>query len=155
MQTFLPFPSLVDSINTLQGDELDATVLAVTTVLNVLHETLSPEILDAYDGHPEVIKWRGHEPALAELGMTASTRLAHLDGLDDLLMERAEQEFALLEWHMRSATSGEYTLQMPDWFGNITFHQSEQAKLVRRNPEVYRPLFPTIDMKVAPVWPRA
>lgn len=155
METLLPYPSLIESVNILEGDELDATVAAVITVLNVLHETLTEEELEAYDGHPEVYKWRGHEPALAELGMLALSRLADLDGKDDLLMERAEEENETLSWHLRTACSGEYNLELPKWFGDIRFHQAEQAKLVRRRPEVYRKTFPTIDLTVIPVWPRA
>lgn len=155
MQTHLPLPSLVDSINILEGDELDATVAAAITVLNVLHETLPEAELDLYDGHPEVFKWRGYEPSLVNLGELASMRLADMDGKDSLLMERAEEERETLSWHMRSACSGSYNLMMPDWFGSIAFHQAEQAQLVRMRPEVYRKHFPTIDMLVAPVWPRA
>jgi hypothetical protein len=44
-------------------------------------------------------------------------------------------------------------LVMPSWIGDRNFHISHQSNLVRKDPEFYRPLFPTVPDNLEYIWP--
>ena len=126
MQTFLPYPDLRVSCVVLDDRRLGKQRVETFQILRAL---TWPEY--AWKNHPAVRMWRGFVPALVEYGLENCrewTRRGYADSV-------AEQ---LVAWTGGTAPSG---APLPPWFGLEPLHLSHRSALLRKDPELYRPLF--------------
>ena len=145
-QTFIPYPDLTHSIEVLDTYTLAESRAAVLTILDVIHEKVSP--VKPWEGHPELRKWLGHEPVLCEFGMLLAERTEQVSR-----MHVAQQGYReRIEEHFELATAGDYTLAKPDWWGLHDFHLAEKAALMRRAPAHYANHFEGVSMDIGPWW---
>jgi hypothetical protein len=89
--------------------------------------------------------WRGFEPQLCEYGITVCEEWigrGYRDGTK-----------GKIEWHLDMATSGEYTMEKPPWFGNPDFHRSHQSNLLRKDPAHYGQYFKGVPDDLPYVYP--
>ncbi len=126
MQTFLPYPDLRASCVVLDDRRLGKQRVETFQILRAL---TWPEY--AWKNHPAVRMWRGFVPALVEYGLENCrewTRRGYADSV-------AEQ---LVAWTGGEAPVG---APLPPWFGLEALHLSHRSALLRKDPELYRPLF--------------
>lgn len=140
MQTFLPYPDYQHSAEVLKPQHLGWQRLEVVWILDVLHE-----LRDKDRNHPVMKMWRGYEPQLCEYGITICEEWKKR-GYQDTILPKIEQH---LDW----ATSGQYTLLKPPWFGDTEFHLAHQSNLVRKDRRWYRKFFPDVPDDLPYIWP--
>ncbi|WP_144763317.1 MSMEG_6728 family protein [Curtobacterium sp. 9128] len=145
MQTFLPFADFRASAEVLDDKRLGKQRVETLQVMRAL--TL-PDY--GWQHHPVVAMWRGYRPALmAYQDATCAVWLerGHADTclaktLIDL--ERSPEDFAAYE-------RGDYPI--PPWNADEAVHRSHRSKLVQKDREHYRPLFPDAPDDLDYVWP--
>jgi hypothetical protein len=89
--------------------------------------------------------WEGHEPQLCEYALVLVGNWERRK-----LVGSYRTEF---ERHMEWATSGDFNMAKPDWFGDEQVHLSHKAALIRMEPTFYAALFPGVDPAMQMVWP--
>lgn len=141
MQTFLPEPDYRKSAEVLDRLRLGKQRVEVLQILNALHELSA-----GWQNHPAARMWRGHAPQLCEYGLIVCEVWVSR-GYRDSCAEKISQ-------HMDWATSGEYNLERPPWFGDEDFHRSHQSNLIRKDPVLYGPMWPGVPNDLPYVWPR-
>lgn len=144
MQTFLPYPDFAESAAALDRQRLGKQRVEVVQILNVLHQV---DDKTGWANHPVMKMWRGHEPQLCEYGIEICeewTRRGYEDNCQ-----------AKIEWHLDCATSGDFTMEKPKWFGDVEFHLSHQSNLLRKDPEWYGKIFVGIPSDLPYIWPEA
>jgi hypothetical protein len=149
MQTFLPCPVFLDSARVLDLRRLGKQRVETIQVLRAL-------TVPGYGWrhHPAAAMWAGYEEALVRYGLDicevwcaagradtcAATLTADLRTGTGLSRVRSQSGLA---------AAGE----LPPWIGDLAFHRSHQASLVRKDPQHYRPLFPDVDESQPYLWP--
>lgn len=123
--------------------------VSIPKILGVLHETLVDSHI--YEGHPEVTKWRGHEPFLCEYGFVLYDHMRAFPGAAGAVGPEWRADVA---WHLESATSGSYSLAAPDWFGVSDFHLGEKSALLRIHTAHYHNHFQGVPLDVPEFWTR-
>ncbi len=151
METYLPYPTIRDSLECLSKQDLYTARVSAIEILNVLHEVEDlGENIERYEGHPLVRMWRGHEVILAEYGILACEIYTLKFHMTSQLVD-----MSTLRWHLESATSGDFSMDNPRWFGDAAFHRSQKSILLRHDPMFYQPVFGVFaDMEYPLVWPR-
>lgn len=91
--------------------------------------------------HPAVKMWRGYEQALAVYGFFICAEWK-LRGFNDSLIGFFEKRMGDVD-----------SVVAPPWLGDEDFHLSHQSNLVRKLPEHYRKLFPSVPDNLEYVWP--
>jgi len=143
MQTFLPYPCFIDSLECLDSQRLGKQRVEAKQILIALGVTVGdhngrPE--SQWRNHPAVKMWRGHEKSLAHYGWTAcfvwKTR-----GFRDSLME---------QFHF---AAGQDDFRFPEWLGNQEFHDSHKSNLLRKKPEHYGRFGWEVGNDLPYVWP--
>jgi hypothetical protein len=136
VQTFLPYADYIRSAKVLDRQRLGKQRVEVLQIMNALHEVgaVAGKPIP-WANHPATRMWRGYEPQLCEYGIVMC------------------EEWISREWHLDMATSGEYTLDKPPWFGDKAFHLSHQSNLLRKMPEHYRPFFGDVPDDLPYIWP--
>jgi hypothetical protein len=124
MQTFLPYPSFVDSAKTLDDKRLGKQIIECQQILKAC---TNPDY--GWQNHPAVNMWRGYEGALLTY-----------------------QGHCALEWKLRRGNEhGAWTNTLdylggldvtlatnkPPWLGNKAFHASHRSNLLRKDVEWY------------------
>ena len=146
MQTFLPFASFDESARVLDGPRLGKQRVETLQILRAL-------VVPTYgwQRHPAVGMWRGHVPALTAYGLAMVgewTRRGYADAVGEQLLEFApEVEGRPQSW---LACQG----LLPPWVGDVRVHESHRSKLIAKEPEFYRPLFPGTPEGLEYVWPQ-
>lgn len=109
-----------------------------------------------YQHHPVVTMWRGCEFTLSLYGLAmAQEWKARGESGDDArrILEFMEDALRVNKWSVAE------NLNVPWWLGDPTFHQSQQAHLIMRNPEHYGPLWPDVNVdlwrQLGEMWPEA
>lgn len=153
IQTYLPFPSYRESAVVLLDEDLELQRKHVLLVLETMHtveETEIPELADTpLDKLEHVTRmWAGYEMQLAEYGLEMCeewlVRHPVPKGQTDPIYDSI---FRHLEW----ATSETSNMGKPPWFGDVDFHVSHQAALLRHNLR-YAEHF-KVDRSLDLVWP--
>jgi len=134
MQTFLPYPSFVESAKVLDRQRLGKQRVEALQILRTLQGKSS-----GWANHPAVKMWRGHEVALALYGWDMCSEWVGRGYVDN-----CRTKFLV-------ALDGNPT--MPSWLGDEAFHRSHQSNLVRKFPAHYRPLFPDVPDDLLYIWP--
>lgn len=150
MNTFLPLADFRKSAEVLDPRRLNKQRLEVVQMLDALHELTPAEggwAPKSVASHPATLMWRGHEPALAEYGLT----------MCEVWIERGYHSSHKCEdrlrFHLDAATSGEFSMEKPYWFGEVNFHLMHQAVLLRKDPAWYRQYFSDADDTIKAFYP--
>jgi hypothetical protein len=131
VQTFLPYPSFINSARCLDVRRLGKQRLECRQILSTLgrqvtHGTIRPrEPTAGWENHPAVKMWRGYEDSLA-LYFT----------------------IVVQEWERRGYVNNMEVLNTddckaflvpspPPWFGDSAFHASHRSNLLRKDPQHY------------------
>lgn len=77
MQTFLPYPTMRDSLDALDNKRLNKQILETYQILNILSGNSKS---NAWRNHPAVLMWQGAEAELWRYGQIAIT-LAEMRGI--------------------------------------------------------------------------
>lgn len=151
IQTWLPLPSFKESVCALDDPELGLQRLHVLHVIECLHDVEASDLPDDYDRSESPLQaaamWDGYEMQLLEYGLEACDEWASRRGKRDRL-------YPPLAKHLDWATSETSKMEKPPWFGDVNFHLSHQAGLVRINPSFYTRTF-LVDAGRPLVWPLA
>jgi hypothetical protein len=146
VQTWLPYPSFQDSVKVLDISTLSAQRLDVLCILDVIHQSNTAGVSDEPAAPARLVAmWEGYEPQLCEYGIEVCEEWARRGYEPDGTQSN-------LEWHLDMATSGEYTLEKPPWFGDIQVHHAHQSALLRKFPDHYSVYFDVAD-DLEMVWP--
>lgn len=144
MQTFVPLPGFVDSARVLDDRRLGKQRVETFQILRAL---TWPEY--GWKNHPATKMWRGFTPALVCYGLACIEEWERRGRLDST---RAQ----LLEFTGGRVPVWEQLLdrgELPPWLGHSPVHISHQSALVRKAPEIYRPLFPEVPDDLPYLWP--
>ena len=147
MQTFLPYADFLASAKVLDQKRLGKQRVETVQVLRGLVKTGY-----GWRHHPAVKMWRGYEEGLIRYGLdmvavwtgtgradtTAATLIADWGGGPEVRTQEALDRLG----------------ELPPWLGDEDVHRSHQSALLRKDPEVYRPLFgPDVPDDLPYVWP--
>ena len=144
MQTFLPYRSFTRTARVLDDRRLGKQRVETLQILRALTwETYG------WKHHPAVRMWRGHLEGLVCYGVAVTAEWLRR-GRADTVMEQLVQ---FVDAPVRP--QGELTAAgaLPPWLGNRRFHRAHQSALVRKDPDHYRPYFPTVPDDLPYVWP--
>jgi hypothetical protein len=147
MQTFLPYRDFARSSRVLDGPRLGKQRVETLQVLRALE-------LGEYGwrNHPVVKMWRGRTAALVLYGLEnvrAWRERGHADSTYDMIAEFAPE--------VESATQADLADAglLPRWLGDGRIHLSHRSALVRKDPDVYRPVFGDVPDDLPYHWPDA
>ena len=136
MQTFLPFPSFVESAQVLDNQRLGKQRVETMQIYNSLHNPYY-----GWKNHPAVKQWATYDRALILYGI-AICKEWQARGFKDTLLKA----FKL----MLQA----YPIYIPPpWLGNPAYHSSHRAALLFKNPAHYQKFDWTEEPKLDYIWP--
>lgn len=141
MQTFLPYPSFVESARVLDTPRLGKQRVEVLQLLRA--NTVEGH---GFRHHPATRMWARHLPALVAYGLAITDEWierGHADTVRPQLLAFAPQVEGVAQER----------LELPAWVGDETLHLSHRSNLVRKSPEFYRPVFGGIPADLPYVWP--
>ena len=164
MQTFLPYPSFVESARCLDNKRLGKQRVEVLTILRVLECGPYQMLLDngtwiksiefhpkhplyrktPWYNHPAVKMWRGYEEALTTYGYFICSEWSENRGFKDSCRDLISKYDKVLV---------DYT--SPHWLGNEQFHASHRSNLLRKDFEYYKQFNWTEPNNLPHVWPVA
>ena len=136
MQTFLPYPSFIDSAACLDYRRLGKQRIEAWQIYNAL--TRSDY---GWQNHPAVRMWRGHECALLSYGIAICQEWLSR-GYNDTMLPRFRELHGI--WPFTNK---------PAWYGNAAFHASHRAALLAKDPAHYSQFGWTETPALAYVWP--
>ena len=144
MQTFLPYPDPRRSAKVLDDRRLGKQRVETFQVLRALTWPTY-----GWKHHPVTRMWRGFVPALVAYGLACVDEWVARGRAD---ATRA----ALLEFSGGTAPDWDVLHDrgaVPPWVGDEGLHLSHRSSLVRKDPELYRPLFGDVPDDLPYVWP--
>lgn len=121
MQTFLPYPSFIDSASCLDYRRLGKQRVETWQIYNTLTKG------GGWQHHPIVKMWKGYELALVLYGQQICLEWIRR-GYKDTMLRR----FLTLE----KSYKGEMP-KFPSWLGNKKFHASHRSNLLRKDKTYY------------------
>lgn len=136
MQTFLPYPSIVESVRCLDSKRLGKQRVEALQILKALSNPAY-----GWQNHPAVNMWRGYEQWLT-----------------------IYMNYCIYEWVRRGYNntmllcvdrfpiSGRY-VKRPDWWEKEEFHSSHRSALLKKDPKWYSRFGWTEEPKLDYVWP--
>ncbi len=150
VQTFLPYPDFERSARALDVKRLGKQRVEC---LQVVRGLTVPDY--GWRHHPAVKMWRGHLEALGRYTLTCCEVWTR-DGRADTCATTVVVDLAAAGvGHVRTEAELVAAGAMPSWLGDPDFHRSHQSALVRKDPELYGPLFPGVPDDLPYVWPPA
>jgi hypothetical protein len=149
MQTFLPYPDFVASAHALDQKRLGKQRVETIQVLRGLTQ---PGY--GWRHHPAVKMWAGYEEALVRYGLDmcavwcatgradtcATTLVTDLSAACGVTTIRTQEELA---------AAGD----LPPWLGDEALHVSHRSALLRKDPDLYKPMFGDVPDDLPYVWP--
>ena len=121
MQTFLPYPSFVESAKVLDNKRLGKQRVEAYQILRVLEGKSK-----GWQNHPVVLMWRGYETLLSYYGYRVCQEWMDR-GFKDTLQPKFEE-------YSRNHPE---TSAWPNWLRNEKFHTSHRSNLLRKDPKHY------------------
>ena len=148
MQTFLPYVSFEESARVLDLKRLGKQRVEVIQIVRAL---TVPGY--AWKSHPAVLMWQGHEEALGRYGLVMCAVWVER-GFDDtcagtIVEDLAEYGVSEIRTEQALREAG----AMPPWTTDEHVLESHRSALVRKDPELYGPLFPDAPADLPYVWP--
>lgn len=134
MQTFLPYPSFVDSLRCLDDRRLGKQRVEARQILDVLGGKTN-----GWRNHPAVLMWEGFENWLIFYFNCA-------------LCVWSERGYNNIKLQQYSGVSLDYSA-MPDWLGDEKYHASHRSNLLRKNDDHYSKFGWTEPDNLPYVWP--
>jgi hypothetical protein len=131
MQTFLPYPDFLLTVQVLDWKRLNKQRLEATQILNALQRGSG-----GWSRHPAVLMWAGCEGCLMYY-----------------------RNLCINEWKRRGKNNTMIIYPTgdviyPSWFGNDEFHAAHRSNLLRKDPEWYGQ-FGWVEPNNLPyVWPK-
>jgi Pyrimidine dimer DNA glycosylase len=149
MQTFLPYPSFVESAKALDVKRLGKQRVETIQVLRAL-------TVPGYGWrrHPAAAMWAGYEEAVVRYGLDMCSvwvQQGRADTCATTLVSDLNQATRIAT--VRSQAQLEDEGELPPWLGDAAFHRSHRSALVRKDPEFYAPLFPGVEEGLTYIWP--
>jgi len=145
MQTFLPYADFDRTATVLDGRRLGKQRVEVLQICNALHKERG-----GWVNHPVTRMWRGYEPALVAYGLAIVrewTAQGKADTVGEKLLPHLHGE------PERTQNELEDLGMLPAWLGREDIHLAYRSALVRKDPDLYRPLFPDVVADLEYVWP--
>jgi len=139
LQTFLPYPDFDRSAQVLDRSRLGKQRIEA---LQILRACMDPTY--GFQHHPAVSMWRGHEVALHNYGQAICREWIRRGYMDTVAQKLTESVMPAL---MRPGQGD------PAWLGDERFHRWHQSKLVRVDPDHYRPEFLDVPDDLEDAWP--
>lgn len=137
MQTFLPYPSFVESARVLDRARLGKQRVEVLQLLKAL---LVPG--SGWTNHPAAKMWRGHEDSLAGYGTAVCvewTRRGYRDSCLDKILS-FDVSASAYSWR-------------PSWLGDVAFHAAHRSNLLRKDTTWYGQFGWTEPDDLPYIWP--
>lgn len=131
MQTFLPYEDFEKTAKVLDYKRLGKQRVEALQILNAMYDQGN-----SWHRHVAVRMWRGHQRLLA---MYAN--------------------IIIHEWCQRGYCNnmGYFEIKgpiaIPSWLWDERLHLSHRCNLVRKEPEIYKPIWPKVDPKAPYWWP--
>lgn len=149
MQTFLPYADFEESARALDDRRLGKQRVEA---LQTLRGLTVPGY--GWRRHPAVRMWAGYEEALARYGLDVCDVWCE-KGRRDTCAATILADFAAFRPHapVRDQPSLAAAGELPPWLGDDGFHRSHRSALVRKDPDVYAPLFPDVPDDLPYTWP--
>jgi hypothetical protein len=148
VQTFLPYADFEASARVLDLKRLGKQRVEVIQIVRAL---TVPGY--AWKSHPAVLMWQGHEEALGRYGLVMCDVWVER-GFDDTCAGTIVDDLATFgvtgirtEQALREAGA------LPAWIDDEQVLESHRSALVRKDPELYGPLFPEAPADLPYVWP--
>lgn len=135
MQTFLPYPSFIESTKCLDRRRLGNQRREVLTILTALTNPGA-----GWQNHPAVKMWKGYGQALVVYGLQVCAEWinrGYNDNSMDKIMSYCNHQGAI----------------DPPWLGDESFHSSHRAALLAKDPEWYGQFGWTERPEINYVWP--
>lgn len=131
MQTFLPYPSFVESAKCLDNKRLGKQRVECKQILRALGvEVGEPAtVRSGWQHHPAVLMWRGGELCLAEYAWTVCYEWRRRGFRDSLLDQFEATRRRVLDVGVMH--------ERPAWLGDDAFHASHRSNLLRKDPVHY------------------
>ena len=142
MQTFLPYPSFIQSAKCLDYRRLGKQRVECSQILKVL---LNESKGNAWKNHPAVLMWKGYELALAYYGFAICQEWISRKYRDSL-----QPKF---KYYINLLLDKGNKFNMPLFLGNIEFHASHRSNLLRKKPEYYKQFNWSEPDNLPYVWP--
>lgn len=153
MQTFIPearsFAASVAVLDRARLGKQRVETLQIMSCLTGLNpHTLEPRKPSGWVNHPATRMWRASLGALYEYQVATCQEWTEVRGYLDTCLAKTE---AVLREHERR--EGVSRSAEPAWWGDPRVHDSHRANLVRKDPERYLQLWPTVVPVDGYFWP--
>jgi len=150
MQTFLPYPSFIDSARCLDSKRLGKQRVEAKQILLALGVCVGEHHgnpMSSWRNHPAVRMWEGHENWLAIYAVDVCSEWRRR-GFNDTLYD----QFVAVRWRL---VGGFGFKRRPRWIGDEAFHASHRSNLLRKDPVWYGRLGWAEDDSLPYIWPVA
>ncbi|NPD06886.1 MSMEG_6728 family protein [Nocardioides sp. zg-1308] len=148
MQTFLPYPDFERSARSLDARRLGKQRVEC---LQVVRGLTVPTY--GWRHHPAVKMWRGHLEALGRYTLVCCEVWTEPGRADTCAATVMTDLRAAGVTQVRTQAELAEAGALPAWLGDEDFHRSHQSALLRKDPELYGPLFPGVPPDLDYVWP--
>lgn len=139
MQTFLPYKDFYQSGKVLDNKRLGKQRVEVLQMLNKIHGLTKGR---GWSNHPCTRMWSETPNALVEYGLQICTAWIER-GYKDTCYDKIKHHFKL-----------NLAKSMPDWLGREDLHTSHKSKLIQKNKDYYKHLWPEVPENLEYVWPK-
>jgi hypothetical protein len=147
MQTFIPYGSdVVANARVLDFRRLGKQRVEAYQIVKAL-----TEIDYGWQNHPAVKMWRSHIDALCVYGLGMCSEWLSRGYKDSLSVRFAE----FLGIDAQPSASTLESIVWPEWIDRTDITVSHRANLIRKMPEHYGSIWPTVDSSLPYVWPVA
>ncbi len=154
VQTFLPYPDFDRSAEVLDDKRLGKQRVETLQILHVLlglRWNSSAGIIEEFTPrgwrtHPAVLMWTGSESYLLDYQHRVCAAWT-ARGFNDTCYPKSAGLMA--RWREDGRTGS----ALPPWLGDDALHCSHQSNLIRKDPDIYRPLFPGVPDDLPYFWP--
>lgn len=135
MQTFVPFGAdFKSNAQVLDRARLGKQRVETFQILNALQG-----LSKGWVNHPATRMWRGYEPALAYYGIVMCKEWRRRGYMDSMLT--------------RFGPFLDDQIILPDWLERDDIMESHRSNLIRKRPDIYQPVWPTVPDDLPYVWP--
>ena len=148
MQTFLPYADFERSARVLDAKRLGKQRVETIQIVRAL---TVPGY--GWGNHPAVLMWKGFEEALGRYGFVCCDVWTELGFGDTCAVTIATDLRRSGVTQVRTQDELTAAGALPPWLGDEAVHLSHQSALVRKDPALYRPLFPQVPDDLPYHWP--
>lgn len=147
MQTFLPFPTALQSASVIDNKRLVAQVKEAAQILQILVNPARYNNAPGYLHHPIVDMWRGHERALALYGQTFAKEY-------ESRFKKTHKAWPFFCETFTTHGSPDGNFVIPPWIGDEEFHKSHRRALLSKDYYWYKskPFFALLIPIVKYLW---